>query len=59
MENMDEIRQRIRKEGEESLTMDEWFESWLSEYKQLTIKKGTVENYRRNIEIILLIIFLI
>lgn len=48
MENMDEIRQRIRKEGEDSLTMDEWFESWLSEYKQLTIKKGTVENYRRN-----------
>ncbi len=48
MENMEEIRQRIRKEGEGSLTIDEWFESWLMEYKQLTIKKGTVENYRRN-----------
>lgn len=34
--------------GEEGMTLDMWFESWLTDYKQLTVKKGTVENYRRN-----------
>ena len=48
MEQKDEIRKEIRKEEEDTLTLDVWFESWLMEYKQLTIKKGTVENYRRN-----------
>lgn len=48
MENKEEIRDEIRREGEEALSMDRWFESWLTDYKQLTIKKGTVENYKRN-----------
>lgn len=33
---------------EKTLTLDMWFEIWLKDYKQLTIKKGTEENYRRN-----------
>lgn len=35
-------------EDERMLTMDEWFELWLRDYKQLTLKKGTIENYKRN-----------
>lgn len=32
----------------EDMTLDEWFLVWLRDYKQLTVKKGTIENYRRN-----------
>lgn len=35
-------------EDSAALTLDEWFEIWISEYKQLTVKKGTLENYKRN-----------
>ncbi len=46
-----EVKERIWTKIEEdstSLSLDEWFEIWISEYKQLTVKKGTLENYRRN-----------
>lgn len=45
-----ETKERIWEvtENEGGLTLNEWFELWMREYKQRTIKKGTVENYKRN-----------
>lgn len=47
MEDKEEIWQEICRQ-EEEMTLDEWFEIWLRDYKRLTIKKGTEENYKRN-----------
>lgn len=32
----------------EKIRLNAWFELWIKEYKDLTLKKGTIENYRRN-----------
>lgn len=51
MQNQDELWQEWkerRAHATDIITLDAWFEIWLTEYKQLTIKKGTIENYKRN-----------
>lgn len=32
----------------EKIRLNDWFEVWIKEYKELMVKKGTLENYRRN-----------
>lgn len=32
----------------ERIRLDDWFSTWMNEYKSLELKKGTVENYKRN-----------
>lgn len=47
METKENLWEKMNGESE-TLTLNEWFEMWLINYKNLTLKKGTVENYRRN-----------
>ena len=30
------------------ITLNEWFETWMEEYKKNRIKRGTYENYKKN-----------
>lgn len=32
----------------ERIRLDDWFETWMNEYKAFELKKGTIENYKRN-----------
>lgn len=32
----------------EKIRLNDWFETWINEYKIFELKKGTVENYKRN-----------
>lgn len=32
----------------ERIRLDDWFSTWMNEYKSLELKKGTIENYKRN-----------
>lgn len=32
----------------EKIRLDDWFEVWIKEYKELMVKRGTLENYKRN-----------
>ena len=32
----------------ERIRLDDWFETWMKEYKAFELKKGTIENYKRN-----------
>jgi len=32
----------------EKIRLNDWFDVWIKEYKELMVKKGTLENYRRN-----------
>jgi len=32
----------------ERIRLDDWFETWMTEYKAFELKKGTIENYKRN-----------
>ncbi len=32
----------------QKIRLNQWFEIWLKEYKELSLKKGTIENYKRN-----------
>lgn len=41
-----DFNERLSEEA--SITMDEWFDMWLTDYKHMTLKKGTIENYKRN-----------
>ena len=48
MENKNDVWKGLLQKGEGPLTLDAWFEDWLVNYKLLTVKKGTIENYKRN-----------
>ncbi len=32
----------------EKIRLNDWFETWINEYKIFELKKGTIENYKRN-----------
>lgn len=32
----------------ERIRLDDWFSTWMNEYKAFELKKGTIENYKRN-----------
>ena len=32
----------------ERIRLDDWFSTWINEYKAFELKKGTIENYKRN-----------
>lgn len=32
----------------DKMRLNDWFEIWIREYKELVVKKGTLENYKRN-----------
>ena len=48
MENKNDVWKGLLQKGDGPLTLDAWFEDWLVNYKLLTVKKGTIENYKRN-----------
>lgn len=47
MEAKESLWQKMNGESK-TITLNEWFEMWLINYKNLTLKKGTIENYKRN-----------
>lgn len=47
-EKLDELKYETKHglyEKETNLTVDAWFKTWMEQYKELTVKKGTIKTY--------------
>ena len=47
-EKLDELKYETKHglyEKETNLTVDAWFKTWIEQYKELTVKKGTIKTY--------------